>query len=938
MKNRLKKIALKTAKCTGITIACILLLLYLLPMLFPGTVSNQVKKLANKSLAGELNFTKSKLSFFTHFPSLTVSLDELSLKGSTPYANDTLLKAEQVAFGINLKRLIFNNEVKIDELYVNNAFINVKVNDKGQANYNVYVSKKDQPKDKNDEGTAIRLDRVQFKNCHIIYNDHSAKILVDAHGFNYLGKGDLSEDVFDLRTDARIDSVDFYYDRIPYLKSKPVRADLITRINTNALSFILQKNELRINRLPVEFTGIFTILREGYKIDINAASKNTTLEDLLSVMPPSYLSWMENAKIKGDTDLLFTFKGRYNAVENLKPNLGFNLKVNDGSIEYKDAPVPLTDFKMDVSAMMPSLDIEKLSVNLKTLDFKVGDNDYFKASLKTDGLTEMAVNANIKGILNLQTLDKALGLENMELRGTLKTDVSANGTYSATKKLFPVTKGGINLQKGWLKTAYYPNPITDVTFVANVLNNKGTFDDLKVAVTPASFMFEGSPVYINASVSDFEDMFYDARIKGELNVGRIYQVFARKGLDVTGYARANLDLKGRQSYATTGQYDKLDNKGTITLKNIKTTSELFPKAFFIKEGQLRFQNEKMWFEKFNANYGKSDFALNGYLLNTINYFLESHGTLAGDFNLNSKLINVDEFMALKEGENKDRKTSVEYAKEDNPKASGVVVLPTNLNVSLTANANKVEYTGLTLNNLKGTMGINKGQLFLKNTNFDIIGCTVGIDATYDDESPLTANFSAHLTAKDFSVKRAYNEIPLFHETVSAASKAEGIISIDYTLKGDFNANMGPIYESLEGEGVIGIHDVKISGLKLFGNVSTKTGQDVLDNPNMKDIKIKTRIERNLIHIDDFTFKVAGFRPTIKGTTSFDGELDLRMRLGLPPWGLIGFPIVITGTHEDPKIKIFSKTGDKIPEAEYSEKRNKVLSEGGRKEKKRKEKR
>ena len=933
MKVKLKKIGLNILKWTGITIAFILLLLYLIPLLFPGQVSEQVKKLANKSLAAELDFSKSKLSFFTHFPSLTVSLDSLSLMGSAPYQKDTLLKARQVAFGINLKRLIFDGEVKIDELYVSDANINVKVNEQGQANYNVYVSEDKQPKDSTEEGTAIRLDKIKFENCHIKYNDRSAKILVDAHGFNYLGKGDLSEDVFDLRTDAEIDSIDFYYDRIPYLKSKPVRADLITRINTNALSFILQKNELRINKLPVEFTGIFTILRDGYNINIDAASENTTLEDLLSVMPPQYLSWMEDTDIDGRTDLLFTFKGRYNAAQKIQPNLGFNLKVRDGAIEYDGAPVPLTEFQMDLSAMLPSLDIEKLQIDLKKLGFKVGDKDYFNAHLQTKGLSEMFVKAYIKGSLNLQTLDAALGLQNMDLRGSLKTDITANGTYSAERKLFPVTKGGINLQKGWLKTDYYPNPITDITFVANVVNGNGTFQDLKVDVTPASFVFEGNPVYVRAVLSDFEDLFYEAQIKGELNVGRIYQVFAQKGLDVTGYAKANLDLNGRQSYATTGQYDKLNNKGTIQLKNIKTTSELFPKAFFIKEGLFRFQNEKMWFEKFGATYGRSDFSINGYLLNTINYFLESNGTLSGNFNLKSKLIAVDEFMALKEGENKDRPVNVEYAKEDHPKMSGVVVLPTNLNVSLIANADKVEYTGLVLNNLIGKVGISKGKLALENTTFDIIGCKVGIDATYDDEGPTSANFTAHLTAKDFSVKRAYNEIPLFHETVTAAEKAEGIISIDYKLHGDFNGNMGPIYESLEGEGDVSIRDVKVVGLKLFGGLSSKTGQDGLNNPNLKDIKIHTWIERNLIHIDEFTFKVAGFRPTIKGTTSFDGELDLRVRLGLPPFGLIGFPIVITGNHEDPKIKIFSKTGEEIPEAKYNEKKNKVISEGGRKSKK-----
>jgi len=933
MKTSVKTIALKTLKWLGIAILSILLLLYLLPLLFPGTVATEVKKLANKSLDSKLDFSNSKLSFFTHFPSLTVSLDDLSLTGSAPFSNDTLLKAKQVAFGINLKRLLFDNEVKIDELYVSDAFVNVIVNQKGQANYNIYVAPKDQPKDSTEEGTAIRLDRIDFENCHIKYNDRSAKILVDAHGFNYVGKGDLSEDVFDLRTDASIDSIDFYYDRVPYLKKKELHADLITRINTNALSFILQKNELRINELPVEFTGFFTILKDGYNIDIDAASKNTTLDDLFSILPPQYLSWMEDTKIKGRSDLLFTFKGRYNAAKKQQPDLGFKLNIRDGSVEYSGAPVPLTDFKMDLSALMPSLDIEKLSIDLKSLGFKVGEKDYFNAFLQTRGFTEMQVKTTIKGSLDLSTLDAALGLQNMDLKGMLKADIEANGLFSATKKLFPKTKGGVNLQNGWLKTEYYPNPITNITFVTSVLNNAGTFEDLKIAVTPASFVFEGNPVYVNASVSDFEDIAYDARIKGELNVGKIYQVFAQKGLDVSGYAKADLSLKGKQSYATTGQYSKLDNKGTIVLKNIKTTSELFPKAFYIKEGNFRFQNEKMWFEKFGATYGKSDFALNGYLLNTINYFIESKGTLSGDFKLRSKLINVDEFMSLKEGENKDRKSDVEYAKEENPKMSGVVIVPKNLNVSLFANVDKVEYNGLLLNNLSGKVGVSKGQFLLENTIFEIIGCNVGIDARYDDESPMDANFDVHFRAKDFSVQRAYKEIPMFREMVSAAEKAEGIISLDYKIKGDLDGNMGPIYESLEGGGVINLRDIKVVGLKLFGGISSKTGQNGLNNPTMQGIDVKTTIDNNLVSIEDFTFKVAAFRPTIKGTTSFDGLLDLRIRLGLPPAGLIGIPIVVTGTHEDPKIKVFSKTGQEIVGSIYNEKTNTVVKKEKVKKKK-----
>jgi len=920
-----KHTALKVLKISGIVIAGILLLLFLIPLIFPGKIASEVKKVANERLDTKMDFTKSRLSFFTHFPSLTVSLDDLSLTGSAPFGNDTLLKAEQVAFGINLKRLIFDNEVKINKLYVSKALINIMVNQKGQANYNIYIAPED-TKNTTEEGTAIRLERIDLEDCHVKYNDRSAKILVDAKGFNYVGKGNLSEDIFDLNTDAKIDSVDFYYNKTAYLRKKEVRADLITRINTHALSFILQKNELKINKLPLKFTGLFSILRDGYKINIKAASENTTLKDLFSVMPPEYLTWMNETEISGNSDLLFTFKGNYNVAKKQKPDLAFNMKVNKGAINYQNAPAPLTDFQMDLNAVMPQLDVEKLLINLNTMKFKVGEKDYFNAYLHSKGFTEMDVNASVKGALDLATVDAALGLNTIDLHGILKTNIQARGTFSNTKKLFPKTIGGISLRNGSLKTDAYPNPITDITFIANVLNKAGTFKDLIISVAPASFVFEGNPMYVNATLSDFSDLAYNAKIKGELNVGRIYKVFSRKGVDVTGYAKADLSLKGKQSYATNGQYDKLDNKGTIILKNIKATSELFPKAFFIKQGNFRFQNEKMWFERFNASYGKSDFAINGYLLNTINYFLESHGTLSGDFNMKSKLINVNEFMALEKGENTDRPLAVEYAKEDHPKMSGVVIIPKNLNVALTTNVDKVEYNGLVLNKLTGKIGISKGDFFLENTNFNIIDCILGINAQYRDESPTTANFDAHFTARDFSVQRAYKEIPMFHDMVTAAEKAEGIISIDYKVKGDLDGNMGPIYESLEGAGTINLRDVKVKGLKLFEGISSQTGQKSLDDPGLEGIEIKSTIDNNLIHIEPFTFSVASFKPTIKGTTSFDGLLDLRMRLGLPPFGIIGFPIVITGTHQEPKIKIFSKTGQKIEDAVYDEKNNKVIRE------------
>ena len=932
--EKFKKIILKILKWIGISLASILFLMFIIPILFPGTISKQVKIFANKHLAGELDYKKTHLTFFRHFPSLTVSVDDVLLKGSKPFQQDTLLAAKEVAVGINLKNLIFDGEVKIDEIYVTDSSVNVFVNTKGEANYNVYVSKpSNKTKDTTEAGASIKLDLIKFRNIDVKYNDHAARVLVVAKGLNYTGKGGLSQDVFDLETDLDINKLDFSLDRIWYAKQKTLHADLITRINTNALTFVLRKNELRINDLPLKFTGFLSILKDGYDLDIKAASEKTTIRDMLSVLPPQYLEWVKDTKIEGNSDLFFNLKGKFIEAKNLKPRLKARLLVQNGFISSGSAPVPMNNLNMDLNVDLPDLNTDQLGIDLKKLSFDLGTNNSFRAVVQTKGLKEMQVKADIKGGVNLQTLDNALGLKNIDMRGLLNTDIKANGLFSLDKKLFPKTNGYLNLKNGWLKTKYYPNAIQNINIVAHITNTDGTFKSLGVKLDPFKFDFEGNPVFVNADLQNFEDLLYKVKAKGVLNVGRIYKVFAKKGLDISGLIMADLSLNGRQSYATTGQYSKLDNRGNLILKNIKATTEYLPKSFYIKEGNFEFENEKMWFRKFFATYGKSDFALNGHLINTINYFIERKGTLHGKFVLNSRYILIDEFMALKNGDNTDKSIEVEYAKVENPKSSGVVIIPKNLDVSLGVNAKKVEFKGLVLNNLRGLASVNKGEVYLKETSFDIIGSRMKIDARYQDESPLTANYDVALNVLDFNVQRAYKEIDMIREMATAAKDVKGIVSIDYKLKGDFDKNMMPIYPSLEGGGVVNLRDVEVRNLKMLSAVGDNIGAKAFDNPDMKGVNIETHIKNNLIHVDKFTFKVSILRPTISGTTSFNGLLDLRIRVGILPGGIIGFPVVVTGTHEKPKIKIFSKTGQGIVDALYNKKSNKVIREERRAEKK-----
>ncbi|MFH6998392.1 AsmA family protein [Flavobacterium sp. FlaQc-57] len=910
--NKTKTILLKTAKYLGITFVVIIGLLFLTPIIFADKIKEQIKKTANEKLSAELNYSDVSISFFHHFPSLTLTLSDLHLNGSAPYKDEKFLTAKEVSFGINVASLVFSKEVKIDQIYLSDAFINVKVNAQGEANYNVYKSSSQEQNPKDSTETALKLERIEILNSKIIYDDLSTKVHFDAFGFNYLGKGDLNKAVFDLYSKAKIEKLNIVYENEPYLMNKKIDADLITKVNVNSLSFFFQQNNLKINQLLVDFKGKFNFLKDGYNMDFVIKSDNSDLHDVFTAFPPKYITWLSKTELKGNTNLLFTLKGDYIASQNIAPDLNLDVKIDNGFVNYNKSAFPVSNLNLDVKTTVQSLNPDLAIVDAKNLSLNI-NKDYLKSKFYVKGVNTPDINGEFKAKIDLEKLTKALGIPDIVLKGTLAGDVKTNGKFDLKNKLFPVTNGILDLENGYLKTPYYPNPITDITIKSKIENQKGTFDDLKVSLKPTQFTFEGKPVFVQADLSNFNDLTYDITAKGELDINKIYKVFSQKGLDLDGFVKADLVLKGKQSDAEKGNYSKLHNKGTLELRNIGIVSEYLPQKFIIKEGIFKINQDKMSFNNFLAAYGQSDFKLNGYLQNVFNYATTNTGILRGSFKVTSRYINVDEFMSSTPTNTSVTDAKTEAKTETKPQTqsgqTGVIIIPTNLNLQFTANAQKVNFDKLNLQNATGSLNMNKGKLSMQNTGFNLIGCNVNMNATYQSITPQKANFEYAIKASDFDIKRAYNEIEVFRKMASAAEKAQGIVSVDYQLKGRLNGNMDPVYPSLVGGGTLSIKDVKVRGLKMFNAVSKETNTESIKNPDLSKVDIKTTIKNNIITVERFKFKFAGFRPRIEGTTSLDGKLNLKMRLGLPPFGIFGIPLTVTGTQNSPKVKVGRKTED-----------------------------
>ena len=1052
------RLLLRILKATGITAGSLIALLFLLPYLFPGFVATKIRQWAHHSIKSELNFTSARLSFFRHFPALTLTLHDVKLYGSAPFEHQILVDAREISLGVDITSVF--STVKIDKIFLTDAAINVQIDTAGHANYNIYAgdtSARAVAKPEDTGSASLTIKKIIIDNSSLIYNDQSLPMLINMRGFNYQGSGNLSEAIFDLNTHTQIESMDYYYNETPYFLSKKVNADLVTRINTNSLAFIFEKNVLTINQLPVEFTGQLSFLKNGYDMDFKVHSADNSLHDIFSALPPGVIDWLNKSDVKGTADLNASLTGKYIASSNTMPDLLLDLKIRDGYISNNKAPVPVTNLTLDLHTRLPGCNTDSLDLSIDTAFFNL-DKDYFSANLKMRGLRSPWISAHLKTELNLEKWHRACGFAPADLKGRLQLEGRAEGTYATRiekkamlrkikadtiissiprfmlygslrdgflkfpsrpeaissigfdldascpdadyhhtqiridsitarvlssyikghfrlqnavsfpidaqlesvlhladiKKfypidsvdldgdlavhvqtkgnyepplhLYPITQADLKLANGRILTKYYPHPLENIQVAARITNTDGSIKNLDVAITPLSFLFEGQPFTVKADLKDFSDLRYNIVSQGTVDIGRISNVLGLKEYQVSGLIQTDLSLRGQQSDATSGKYERLFNKGTMQVKELVVSSELFPLPFQIHSGDFRFDQDKMWFDSFTATYGKSRFAVNGWLSDVIGYMTKKGEPLRGQFDLKSDEVFVDQLMAFGSGESGGSArsggsrgsgglggTAASAGTAGSP--TGVIIVPPDLDVAFHANVRKIHYNGLVIDSFAGGVTVDSGTVRLDTTTFVLAGAPVEMDASYQSQSPQTAKFDYRLQAKDFDVHRAYTEVQLFHDLASSAANARGIISLDYRLSGRLDANMHPVYPSLKGGGTLSLSKVKVKGMKLFGEVSRQTNKDVND-PDLSKVEIKSTIANNLITIQRTRMKVSAFKLRIEGQTSFDGRLNLHVRVGLPPFGVIGIPVTVVGTQDKPVVKV--RKGNDSDELEATE--------------------
>jgi hypothetical protein len=586
----------KILTIVGVVFLLFTIVLITAPFFLKGKISDIIKNKVNISITATFDFEDADLTLFSSFPNAKVTLNNISLINKAPFEGDTLFSSKEIEINMSIKELFkaADEPFVISSLKMDNALLNIVVNEEGKTNYNIakvdeIAGTADASKTSSSNFT-LSMKSYEINNIKISYLDKELGMRFEILEMNHSGAGDLSLKKSELDTKTS-GLVSFEMDSTNYLNKNPIKLDALIGIDLATSTFTFLKNEAMVNQLPLVFDGFVKLNEDSQEVDISFKTPSSDFKNFLAVMPAEYSKNIENVTTTGNFMVEGNFKG---IVDDLHiPKFKIDIKSDNASFKYPDLPKTLRNVFIDTEITNETGIVEDTYVDIRRLSFMIDEDKFNMVANIKDLMGNTKVNAQIDGKMNLANIAQAYPIPaDLNLEGLLTLDVKAAfDMASIENKKYENTNisGNLSLKNFVYKSDELKSPIklnsTSVTFNPTTVS----LNELNGVTGKTDFNAKGT---IN-NLLGF--MFNDENVEGAFNLSsNIFavndfmmeekQTSSSSQVKILSFLDATINAT-----ATNVIYDNLTLKnvsGTLLIKDEKATLQNMTSSIF--DGKLAF--------------------------------------------------------------------------------------------------------------------------------------------------------------------------------------------------------------------------------------------------------------------------------------------------------------------------------------------------------------
>jgi len=881
-------------------IAVVLLVLVLgaaaaFPFVFKDEILAAVKKEINVNLTAKVDFEDVNLSLFRHFPHVSVGLENYSVTGTDVFDKITLAKGELLDVEVDLSSFWNKDKpMKINSVHLKKPNIKVYVLEDGRANYNIVKTEETTVVVDSVTGEAvvveptpfeINLDGYSISDGKILYQDATSDLYLSIDGLNHRGKGNFTQDVFDLETDTKMAALTLRYGSIPYLREAVLDLKATFQIETPVSKYTLKDNNLRINDFQLRADGFVQMLEnDDIGMDIKLSTPQNDFKALLSLIPNAYIPNYEQVKAGGRFEFGAEAKGTYNGAREVYPAFDLKLAVADGSVQYPELPMNVEQIQAEMNINSPGGNLDGMSVNVPRFGLMVGKRPFDLVFFLKTPLSDPDLDAKMKGVIHLAEWAKAFPMEGVS--------------------------GGIIDADARIKTR--------MSYIDN-----GQYDRVdmsgKVAIQNLKYQSEGlPPVHIQSlstvfapqrvEISNFEGKLGNSDLKAQGSIKNILAYFSPKKTMYGNLAFSSqyFDInewmpKEEDAEPVPSIVDAVPAGSTepTTTSESGTASAIFDRFDFTVDGSIRevvysnyrllntyakgnIKPNRMEMDESGFLIGESDVQASGLVLNMFDY-LFNNGTLGGNLKINSKLMNLNQFMGDAPAENASPVPSSNNTTTSSDGASyEPVMVPANVKMAIDANIGRLIYTDYELSNLDGQLVVEDQTVIVRDAVAGFLGGKVGLTGGYDTRDPENPAFNMKYDMQNMSFQRLFNKLNTFKMLSPLAGYIDGNFNTSLIMDGKLGKDLMPQIATLNVKGFLETLNGVISNFKPFQELGSMLDVSYLkDNITLTNTKNWFEIKDGIVELKEFDYKYKDIDMKISGTHALMQDMHYKIKARVP---------------------------------------------------------
>lgn len=565
-------------------------------------------------------------------------------------------------------------------------------------------------------------------------------------------------------------------------------------------------------------------------------------------------------------------------------------------------------------------------------------------------LTFKTPTSSFKNFLGLVPESYSGNLAEVQTSGDFTVNGTVNGMLTDTT--VPKFNIAIASSNASFKYPSLPKSVQDIVIDTHIINDTGMMNDTYVNLNKLSFRIEQDVFNASANIKNIaENALVDARLKGTINLSNVAQAYPVKmDVPLSGMLKADVETKFDMKSVETGAYEKIDNRGSMSLSGFTYSGDGMAKPVRINQADVQFTPSHVNLSKFSAATGNSDIAVTGTLDNFYGFLFKDQ-VLKGNFSMNSNKLDVADFMTKEtKATASNEKTASGKPSTQKKTSSDAVKIPAFLDCTISARAGTVIYDNLNLKDVSGKMIIKDEAVTLQNVKTNIFGGQIGVSGNVSTKGK-TPTFAMDLDLSKVDIAQSFTGLDMLKSIAPLAGVVNGKLNSTIKVTGNLDSKeMTPDLKSISGNllGQLLSTTINSKNSELLSRLDENVKFIDLSKLNLNDLKANLTFENGKVNIKPFNLKYQDIGIQIGGTHGFDQTMNYNVSFDVPAKYLgtevnklltslspaeaskISVPVnaLITGTFKNPKISTdASKTVSNLTQQLVQQQKDRLLQQG-----------